>query len=144
MGTSPSGLGGRTNSSQRCHTELGDTSIVVHEVQVLNSFEFHHSHILLLIAILLSPCFLFLPECILKAPKSQLLSVKHQAMASLWLESGFSVMMRTGLFSFLQAFTVSKYPRLHTTRHIRRLDVEAHLLVTCPLCLCPCTCLHSV
>ena len=46
-------------------------------------------------------------------------------MASLWLKSGFSVMMRTCLFSFLQAFTVSKYPRLHTTRHIRRLDVEA-------------------
>ena len=48
------------------------------------------------------PCFLFLPECILKAPKSQLLSVKLQAMASLWLESGFSMMMRTGLFNFLK------------------------------------------
>ena len=46
-------------------------------------------------------------------------------MASLWLESRSSVMMRTCLFSFLQAFTISKYPRLHTTRHIRRLDVEA-------------------
>ena len=46
-------------------------------------------------------------------------------MASLWLKSGVSVMMRTDLFSFLQAFTVSKYPRLHPTRHIRRLDVEA-------------------
>ena len=64
-------------------------------------------------------------------------------LLTLWLESGFSVMMRTSLFSFLQAFTVSKYPRLHTTRHIRRLDVEVHLLVACPLCLCPCTCLHS-
>ena len=47
------------------------------------------------------------------------------------------------LFSFLQAFIVSKYPRLHTTRHSRRLDVEARLLVACPLCLCPCTRLHS-
>ena len=46
-------------------------------------------------------------------------------LLTLWLESGFSVMMRTDLFSFLQAFTVSKYPRLHPTRHIRRLDVEA-------------------
>ena len=64
-------------------------------------------------------------------------------LLTLWLEFGSSVMMRIGLFSFLQAFTVSKHPRLHATRHIRRLDVEACLLVACPLCLCPCTCLHS-
>ena len=45
-------------------------------------------------------------------PKSQLLSVKLQAMPPLWLEYGFSVMMRTDLFQFSPGFHSQQIPKV--------------------------------